>query len=1353
MTSAQTLLWTVIPRHVADGRWHLSLVVQPRLVAPPAADGSLPRLQQFPELARWPTTLRHWLATGALALEVTASEWSGELGGLRRESALPDLDLWAALFPSDLQVQPAEPDDVSELTVRSFPATELHGALARLYGIVGAICRTELPRLRKLEIAVPGLEYEIQPRRLLDVELPPWNIDGEAGRSDTPAAQAWRFFHPYPDRGPATNPTPAPPPLREDQAPSLDFHARVDALARYPSLARRLGLVLDVSVAAPPVSPSAPQVRLAPPPDDAQGSPTRSHLAPRTACVLVPAEDIFRAADDRSGDVAEGLVRLGESSRFAVQTVHADGAAIALAALATTVESTGDHPADPERAGLPALRTEGITVLRRDRGVDTTNTMKSGAERRASFSDAARPLLSEDLVVGWRIDVREEPSGPWCSLCAQTQDWIVEGATAPTNRRFTLSDEAILEPAATRPYDEQGPKLRELHVHEALFRWDGWSMAAERPGQVIGSKETREVVDGREVSRHVDAHPIVPGRALPPGLRAAMRSWAVAGSLPRLRYGRSYRLRARAVDLAGNSLPPTTSASSDATTTPAVDFLRWEPVAAPVVVLANQPHEGESLERLVIRSAPAEDGRSRTTAANLRFPAGDPSGYRYPAASIRHVAPPKVSQLFAELHGAFDEADGSGLRRGADATRPWAEIQAQAALEGGDFDAHATIVDHPSGKQYIHPGTTLDVPYLPDPLAFACELRVTDLTGGAGLEAQGLHTTRPFLQGPWPNASTFRIRLVDPGDAATTEPDPNALTLAVPPGERVRLRLRSMVREARLGLFGVLPWIESGLATLARNGLPDVLETRSSTLPTAEALRRGVVENGHWMITPTRELELVHAVQRPTRAPVLTGPKPFPARVFRTPDSDAAELSVQLSVHAASTGRVELYATVHDVVDDPAKTGPESTEHTALAFHVDVPERWNDFLLFPSDVSLGLTVAMPSPRHVLGDRRRHRVLYTPVGVTRYRECFDPSLARDPTQLSTSPDAAVALDLVVPASMRPQPPVVREVVPLFRWSAHGSARTPEGRRSVRRTALRVLLERPWCSSGAGERLAVLAVPEGVAPSATRLELVSRWGEDPVQGSANLPPLRAEGVLSDHAVRRVAVPTEGEPVELALRPVDVAFDARRALWIADIDFEQAPDQEPIDDEHAMTAAPKERAIQPIVQLALARYQQDALPGLEASTVVRPDPITLPPWRAIIVRATASGEDVVVRVWLFGRVSIRNHVEAHVIVLASHLPPDDLFWEPAKTAPVMLTRLAGVDPGEPGSELRVEGRAPAYYGELRCARSRIADRAARIRVEEWEPHLHEEVFAESPDGTGDRMPSTEPGRRRVYVDVVDL
>ena len=77
----------------------------------------------------------------------------------------------------------------------------------------------------------------------------------------------------------------------------------------------------------------------------------------------------------------------------------------------------------------------------------------------------------------------------------------------------------------------------DLYLHEAVFGWDGWSLVAKRPGQtIIGNN-----VGTPDVENPTDIPLITQFTPAP-------------GTLPRLRFGRTYRFRARAVDLAGNSI-------------------------------------------------------------------------------------------------------------------------------------------------------------------------------------------------------------------------------------------------------------------------------------------------------------------------------------------------------------------------------------------------------------------------------------------------------------------------------------------------------------------------------------------------------------------------------------------------------------------------------------------------------------------------------------------------------------------------------------------------------------------------------------------------------------------------------
>ena len=122
----------------------------------------------------------------------------------------------------------------------------------------------------------------------------------------------------------------------------------------------------------------------------------------------------------------------------------------------------------------------------------------------------------------------------------------------------------------------------------------------------------------------------------------------VSGSLPRLRFGHHYQVRVRTVDLAGNSVfepdddPASEFQQAHADDTPPRPYRRFEPVPSPAVVLKAQPVEGESVERLVLRSG-AEPG--------------DPQHVNRKETE-RHIVPPKSSQELAEHHSLFDGTGG-----------------------------------------------------------------------------------------------------------------------------------------------------------------------------------------------------------------------------------------------------------------------------------------------------------------------------------------------------------------------------------------------------------------------------------------------------------------------------------------------------------------------------------------------------------------------------------------------------------------------------------------------------------------------------------------------------------------------
>ena len=101
-------------------------------------------------------------------------------------------------------------------------------------------------------------------------------------------------------------------------------------------------------------------------------------------------------------------------------------------------------------------------------------------------------------------------------------------------------DEGFIQGAAATesPSVDDSP----IHVHEAIFGWEGWSLSALRPGKRVRHENGKEIVE--DVPTTPDpVHPIL------------VTNRIRLGTLPRLRFGRSYAMRAWLVDLAGNSRP------------------------------------------------------------------------------------------------------------------------------------------------------------------------------------------------------------------------------------------------------------------------------------------------------------------------------------------------------------------------------------------------------------------------------------------------------------------------------------------------------------------------------------------------------------------------------------------------------------------------------------------------------------------------------------------------------------------------------------------------------------------------------------------------------------------------------
>ncbi|HUX09874.1 MAG TPA: hypothetical protein VMW51_04475, partial [Terriglobia bacterium] len=556
---------------------------------------------------------------------------------------------------------------------------------------------------------------------------------------------------------------------------------------------------------------------------------------------------------------------------------NGNGQAQAPSSTSEQVES-GTQTVQPQATvGLPALRTGGLSVSRTGKaewlvGKFARATLNNQAVQNNTPDQVT--LYAEDVVRGYRIDVWDSETKSWNSLCRRVGTYNFFEA----NLLRQFQDEGFVQLAATQSavQPESGSDApQDLYLHESMFDWNGWSLCAPRPGKVISPDGVPQSLnDPAEAQQRAQTEFKMVATFVPQ-----------PGSLPKLRFGRTYRVRARAVDLAGNSLAydaPNPSDFSRASDPHA--YSRFEPVAGPLAVLTQSldgmKSPGEALYRPVIRSN--FDKTATEYAPSYGQLVSDSS---YTDFALRLVAPPKTSELMAERHGMFDLSSGAMKK---------------------DQAAYQMIANKVDGAFAIDPLTKnpveskLQIPYLPDPLSHGMSMVLLDKDGNV---AATIPAVDFYPQGAeWPEAQPFRIKVVE-GQGKTSwnwDASSRALTIQLPKAEVAKFELSSYLGSGHTGsrnqsLMGVWNWIQQARP---RN---------MAEMSTAAGQGR------LWMLTPSRELVVVHAVQQPLIAPAFhhLSPNRHLGETFAYIVDDQA-----MHIDGKSTLKLEVAANWQEPIDD-----------------------------------------------------------------------------------------------------------------------------------------------------------------------------------------------------------------------------------------------------------------------------------------------------------------------------------------------------------------------------------------------------------------------------------------------------
>jgi hypothetical protein len=335
------------------------------------------------------------------------------------------------------------------------------------------------------------------------------------------------------------------------------------------------------------------------------------------------------------------------------------------------------------------------------------------------------------------------------------------------------------------------------------------------------------------------------------------------------------------------------------------------------------------------------------------------------------------------------------------------------------------------------------------------------------------------------------------------------------------------------------------------------------------------------VVTPPHRVLVVHAVKRPLAEPLWNLP---PETAVERGSGDTtvvlkptfAAVETGLGLNTDSTGRLDVAASWTEFEDVGPEAGLVKRPVTVTHLHSQSIARGDPPLM--------------RIRHEFGDTKHRTVTYTLNATTRFREYFKPTEPESSFQATREQSPVNVM-----STTRPPAPVVLGVVPAFRWqrTQTGPDRIEHVRRSQR---LRVELARPWFQTGEGEQLAIVLAPTDTSPAMTS-DLITRVGRDPLFGSPATPPRpRPDWFPAAAAARLVTLPELNTQVTII--PFDVTPGGDR--WYADIDF----------------AAPAAKFYNPLVQLAVARFQPNSVNGLWLSPVAITDQVPLMPDRRVVV-----------------------------------------------------------------------------------------------------------------------------------------
>ncbi|MEO1059189.1 MAG: hypothetical protein AAFY28_19955, partial [Actinomycetota bacterium] len=610
-----------------------------------------------------------------------------------------------------------------------------------------------------------------------------------------------------------------------------DFHEIVAYAQAHPELLRALGLLIDLEVRLPN----------SPPPYVVTVTSNLENLFPAAKAVPMRVRattDFWPVEGSVSGPGPGDWSPIGDGSHT-VGSVDLGSASTAVANVDSGLEPDDETQFGGFNSGGIYLTRKPVDLITEVEGRwDAQEELEEDIEEHLDGTNTGPVDVDTDALIGGRrYDVWDETTQRWYSLWDRIvpagyafprnpglditpdgdEGWMTYTAFTEMARKTRDPNGVNINPDPNPNPDIGGYKITPAparfddtrqRLSPLVFGWNGWSEAADPPQKSAFSGAT-----GPEVRE-----PNLPPTDM--GGKVGVTYEVPDGVLPRLRYTRQYKFRARVVDLGGHSLSIEDNHGGGTNETALYRYGRMNPMGRPVPIRREPtpiPGWGDTVTTLVIKSDFDIDDATVAPTTRLLFP-------------------PSTTQYQCELHG-FPTPDDALFRDQANfdmfVNRTAASIEAHTAIDPDTSE----LFSQPLGEWRPEVG------YLVEPAMAGISL--IDIPGATG------SVVMPIQVG-WPlsHAVSFEMRA---GDGAPVVPPPTdsgpTAIIQVPKG------ITRTVYAATAA--------DAGLATHWKT-------LQDWSQPTSDRLLDDAVAGDMWGLSERQPLTLVHAVQRPLTLPIAT---------------------------------------------------------------------------------------------------------------------------------------------------------------------------------------------------------------------------------------------------------------------------------------------------------------------------------------------------------------------------------------------------------------------------------------------------------------------------------------------------